>query len=144
MADWVRSHFGDRLALAWKTVLPIVREVRVVAGADAPRPSPLLILEEAPEPAARGAIPSAPNFDPRYRFETFIIGKANEVAATAARTLATAEVGQLQSAVHPWRHGPRQDPLAARDRPRLPGAATAGAQSSRCRPKSSWSSSSAR
>ena len=25
MADWVRSHFGDRLALAWKTVLPIVR-----------------------------------------------------------------------------------------------------------------------
>ena len=28
MADWVRSHFGDRLALAWRTVLPIVREVR--------------------------------------------------------------------------------------------------------------------
>jgi len=27
--------------------------------------------------------------DPRYRFETFIVGKANEVAATAARTLAT-------------------------------------------------------
>ena len=31
MADWVRSHFGDRLALAWKTVLPIVRSVRIVA-----------------------------------------------------------------------------------------------------------------
>ena len=45
MADWVRSHFGERLALAWKTVLPIVREVSVVATADAPRPSPLLILE---------------------------------------------------------------------------------------------------
>ena len=87
MADWVRSHFGERLTLAWKTVLPIVREVRLVAAADAPRPAPLLILEEAPAPAERD--PNAPNFDPRYRFETFIVGKANEVAATAARTLAT-------------------------------------------------------
>ena len=28
MADWVRSHFGERLTLAWKTVLPVVREGR--------------------------------------------------------------------------------------------------------------------
>jgi len=85
MADWVRSHFGERLGLAWKTVLPIVREVRVIAAADAPRPAPLLILEDAPQERD----PNAPNFDPRYRFETFVLGKANEVAATAARTLAT-------------------------------------------------------
>jgi len=89
MADWVRSHFGERLTLAWKTVLPIVREVRVGAAVDAPRPSPLLILEEIPAPPVERD-PSAPNFDPRYRFETFIVGKANEVAATAARTLAGA------------------------------------------------------
>src|SRR5881394_1953178 len=44
MADWVRSHFGERLALAWKTVLPIVRDVKFVAASDAPRPTPLLIL----------------------------------------------------------------------------------------------------
>src|SRR6185295_5102595 len=90
MADWVRSHFGERLTLAWRTILPIVREVRVAAAADAPRPSPLLILEEVPEPPVAVRDPSAPNFDPRYRFETFIVGKANEVAATAARTLAGA------------------------------------------------------
>jgi chromosomal replication initiator protein len=90
MADWVRSHFGERLALAWKTTLPIVRDVRIVAASDAPRPAPLLVLEEIPPgPAERD--PSAPNFDPRYRFESFVVGKANEVAATAARTLATAE-----------------------------------------------------
>ena len=93
MADWVRSHFGDRLALAWKSVLPVVRSVRVVASADGPRPTPLLVLEEIPEapqpPALRD--PQAPNFDRRYRFETFVIGKANEVAATAAKTLATAD-----------------------------------------------------
>ena len=93
MADWVRSHFGDRLALAWKTVLPLVRSVRVAASADGPKPAPLLILEEIPAapqaPVQRD--PSGPNFDARYRFETFVIGKANEVAATAARTLATAD-----------------------------------------------------
>ena len=91
MADWVRSHFGERLALAWKTTLPVVRDVRVVAAADAPRPAPLLILEEIPAPGTVERDPSAPNFDPRYRFESFVVGKANEVAATAARTLATAE-----------------------------------------------------
>ncbi|WP_265570488.1 chromosomal replication initiator protein DnaA [Sphingomicrobium nitratireducens] len=97
MADWVTSHFGDRLQLAWTSALPIVTSVKVVAAADGPRPSPLLILEDTPkaEPASAGASaerdPSAPNFDSRYRFETFVVGKANEVAATAARTLASAD-----------------------------------------------------
>ncbi|HEX4761944.1 MAG TPA: DnaA N-terminal domain-containing protein, partial [Sphingomicrobium sp.] len=39
MADWVRSHFGDRLALAWRSTLPVVRSVRIVAAGDGPRPS---------------------------------------------------------------------------------------------------------
>ncbi len=91
MADWVTSHFGDRLELAWRTVLPIVRSVRIIACADAPKPAPLLVMEEIPAPPAPAERrPDAPNFDPRYRFETFIVGKANEVAATAARTLASA------------------------------------------------------
>ena len=92
MADWVRSHFGDRLTLAWKSVLPIVRSVRIAAASGGPKPAPLLILEEIPEPQpAPVRDPAAPNFDRRYRFDTFVIGKANEVAATAARTLATAD-----------------------------------------------------
>ncbi|WP_407696147.1 chromosomal replication initiator protein DnaA [Sphingomicrobium marinum] len=99
MADWVKSHFGDRLQLAWTSMLPIVKSVKIIASAEAPKPSPLLVLEDTP-PAAQAANaasaggkrdPSAPNFDLRYRFETFVVGKANEVAATAAQTLANAE-----------------------------------------------------
>ena len=93
MADWVRSHFGERLTLAWKTTLPVVREVRVVACEGGPRPAPLLIIDEEPIPAERAAaaaIHPRPAFDPRYSFASFVIGKANEVAATAARTLAEA------------------------------------------------------
>ncbi|WP_118857017.1 chromosomal replication initiator protein DnaA [Sphingomonas mesophila] len=93
MADWVRNHFGERLSLAWRAALPIVRSVSVVAASDAPRPSPLLILEDIPEapPESVARHPDQPNFDSRYRFETFVVGKANEVAATAAKTLANAE-----------------------------------------------------
>ena len=47
----------------------------------------LLLISKSAASSERD--PSAPNFDPRYRFETFIVGKANEVAATAARSLAT-------------------------------------------------------
>ena len=90
MADWVRSHFGERLQLAWRTTLPVVRDVRVVACEGGPRPGPLLILDEAPIPAERAAAAAHPRpaFDLRYSFSSFVIGKANEVAATAARTLA--------------------------------------------------------
>ncbi|MDP9086069.1 MAG: chromosomal replication initiator protein DnaA [Pseudomonadota bacterium] len=93
MADWVRSHFGDRLNLAWRSTLPLVREVRIAAAPDAPKPAPLLVLEEIPEAPDPALIrdPNAPSFDARYRFETFVIGKANEVAATAAKTLATSD-----------------------------------------------------
>jgi chromosomal replication initiator protein len=94
MADWVRSHFGERLQLAWKTTLPVVRDVRVVACDGGPKPAPLLILDDEPAPAARvsaAAKHPRPAFDPRYSFATFVIGKANEVAATAARTLAEAD-----------------------------------------------------
>ena len=94
MADWVRSHFGERLQLAWRTTLPVVREVRVIACEGGPRPAPLLILDPEPLPvesAAAAALAHArPAFDPRYSFQSFVVGKANEVAATAGKTLAEA------------------------------------------------------
>ncbi|URD61434.1 chromosomal replication initiator protein DnaA [Sphingomonas sp. KRR8] len=92
MADWVSSHFRERLQLAWRTTLPIVRDVQIVACEGGPRPAPLLILEEEPAPApVPASVHPRPNFDPRYSFASFIIGKANEVAATAAKTLAEAD-----------------------------------------------------
>ena len=98
MADWVRSHFAERLALAWKSTLPSVREVRIVACEGGLKSARLLTLEEAPVDAdARTALTTnshvhpRPRFDPRYSFAHFVIGKANEIAATAARTLAEAD-----------------------------------------------------
>jgi hypothetical protein len=57
MADWVKSHFGDRLTLAWKTVLPIVRSVQVIAAADAPR-ARILYLDLETTGLSGGALPT--------------------------------------------------------------------------------------
>ena len=45
MADWVRSHFGERLTLAWKTCCRGPRSARDGSSRCA-TPTPLLILEE--------------------------------------------------------------------------------------------------
>lgn len=94
MADWVQTHFAERLALAWRAAVPAIRELVISAGGEAPRtikagdipPAP---PEVASEPDDSG--PYAAPLEPRYRFETFVVGKANEVAFSAARTLATAD-----------------------------------------------------
>ena len=95
MADWVQTHFAERLALAWKAKLPDVRQIRIGVGPAAPRtaavveiPAPAEPAEEAPQ-AAPGLYSVA--LEPRYRFENFVVGKANEVAFSAAQTLATAD-----------------------------------------------------
>jgi chromosomal replication initiator protein len=94
MADWVQTHFADRLALAWRSLLPAVRNVAIRAGGDAAvRAS---AMAEIPAPAEAPAAPEEPGLyaaqlEPRYRFDNFVIGKANEVAFNAARTLATAD-----------------------------------------------------
>ncbi len=94
LADWVRSHYADRLALAWRTHLPMVREVQILVGAPrAATAAEIPAAEPTPEPEARedkGGLYAA-QLEPRYSFDSFVVGKANEVAFNAARTLASAE-----------------------------------------------------
>jgi chromosomal replication initiator protein len=94
MADWVQSHFAERLLLAWRSAIPGIRNVviRVGAGVAPPRTAaeiPAQVPAEA-APEEKGGLYSA-NLEPRYRFDSFVVGKANEVAFNAARTLATAD-----------------------------------------------------
>src|SRR5437868_3791911 len=93
MADWVQTHFAERLTLAWKASVPQVRQLRIGVGPGAPSTAALV---EIPAPPAEKDTKSAPGLyavalEPRYRFENFVVGKANEVAFSAAQTLATSE-----------------------------------------------------
>jgi chromosomal replication initiator protein len=73
-------------------LLPGVRHVVIRAGGDGVR-APAMAEIPAPEPARAQAQAGlyAAQLEPRYRFENFVVGKANEVAFNAARTLASAE-----------------------------------------------------
>lgn len=96
MANWVETHFADQLLAAWRSMLPQVRMVTIEAGGEAVRPALFATadsepaddsmpeLAAAPVPATDGGTP----FEARYSFESFVVGKANEVAYNAARTLA--------------------------------------------------------
>ena len=93
MADWVQTHFSERLTMAWRATLPAVRNVKIGVGAAAPRTAAIV---EIPAPAGNGAPAEAAHIyavalEPRYRFENFVVGKANEVAYNAAKTLAAAK-----------------------------------------------------
>ncbi|TZG29642.1 chromosomal replication initiator protein DnaA [Sphingomonas montanisoli] len=96
MANWVNTHFIDHLRQAWRATLPQIVDVAIVAGMVA------TIVEDAQfaaEPVVETPVEAAPavvdagagrssQFEPRYSFDTFVVGKANEVAYNAAKTLA--------------------------------------------------------
>nr|WP_299595639.1 chromosomal replication initiator protein DnaA [Sphingomonas bacterium] len=102
MAQWVETHFAEQLLAAWKAMLPQVRTVIIEAGATPPRSAgadaaparfaaPAEPEEEAESPAdgpPPGADERGTPLEPRYSFDSFVVGKANEVAYNAARTLA--------------------------------------------------------
>jgi len=95
MADWVQTHFAERLALAWKAKVPNVRQIRIGVGPAAPSTAAIVEIPapaESNEPVGKernGLYAVA--LEPRYRFESFVVGKANEVAFNAAQTLASAD-----------------------------------------------------
>jgi len=97
MATWVQNHFAEQISAAWRAMLPQVRHVVIEAATDGATRTTLETV--APEPEAKAVEPArAPvnkgtALDPRYSFDSFVVGKANELAYNAARTLA--EGGKL-------------------------------------------------
>ncbi|MBW8744367.1 MAG: chromosomal replication initiator protein DnaA [Sphingomonas sp.] len=99
MATWVQNHFAEQIGAAWKAMLPQVRHVIIEASADAPARSTVeAVATPEPEVKSAEATPAAPvnrgtALDARYTFDSFVVGKANELAYNAAKTLA--EGGKL-------------------------------------------------
>jgi chromosomal replication initiator protein len=94
MASWVETHYSERLRHVWRAHLPAIRRVAMVAAADG---AALALFDPGPEPAPEPAEVSSADvaddpapvaLDPRYTFDSFVVGKANEVAYNAARTVA--------------------------------------------------------
>ena len=93
VAEWVGNHFMEQIGAAWRAMLPQVRTVSLDAAVTAPARAEIRAVPavEAPvaEPAATGSSP----LNQKLTFDSFVVGKANELAYNAARTLA--EGGRL-------------------------------------------------
>ncbi|WP_421883135.1 chromosomal replication initiator protein DnaA [Pacificispira sp.] len=97
MRNWIESQYGERLTALWASERQSIRTVSVrqakqrPSAQDLPEEAaalPAAELTEAPEDVAAANL-SAP-IDPRFTFETFIVGKPNELAFAAARRVAEA------------------------------------------------------
>lgn len=102
MTDWVRNHYAERLTHEFRAQLPQVRDVvvetvsalqaRIVPPAALPESKPAPVATPAPI-AFAAAVPQRapaerPAFDPRYRFDRFVVSASNRVAFNAAKALA--------------------------------------------------------
>ena len=93
MANWVETHYAERLLHAWRAHLPEISAIAVITAADVGKPALFAIeaepaiAEEADRVPETDTFP-APALEPRYSFDNFVVGKSNEVAYNAARTVA--------------------------------------------------------
>ena len=88
LADWISSHYLERLRSLWSAHCPQIGHVLLSvqpalrSDAAAAPAAPLAPVAAAPAPCI--GLP----LEPRYSFDSFVVGKSNELAYNAARTLA--------------------------------------------------------
>jgi chromosomal replication initiator protein len=120
LRDWVRTHYGDLLTTLWQAEAQTVRRVVLKVGSGAGE-SPANALAESVSPLpraleARAAEPrtaeprsieprwadprgderptDAATLDPRFTFDSFVVGKPNEFACACARRVAELPASQ--------------------------------------------------
>ena len=94
MRDWVVSHYADKIRTLWGDEAGAEAQIDILVR---PSGQSTQTVRDAVEEPARDrpndqslAEAGAP-LDPRFTFENFVVGKANELAYAAARRVAEAE-----------------------------------------------------
>ncbi|WP_121629343.1 chromosomal replication initiator protein DnaA [Tropicibacter alexandrii] len=89
---YVSQNFGDMLLAQMSRVSPVIRRlafdaVRASNNPSAPAAAPVEATAPVAAEPARDPLPGAP-LDARFTFDTFVVGKPNELAHAAARRVA--------------------------------------------------------
>jgi chromosomal replication initiator protein len=93
-ASWVSDHYADRIRLAWGTVNPAVRQLKIRTKPGAPRVEMLQANTSTDRVSAAHVVESMPtrsSLDPRLTFANFVRGQTNVLAVTAAERVAAPE-----------------------------------------------------
>jgi chromosomal replication initiator protein len=111
LRDWVRTHYGEKITSLWQQEDPAIRSVEIRVGkarpgedgpedlrhnglaeslAPAPKPPPSFpqMMRHSPNNASRVVDEVSAPLDPRFTFDSFVVGKPNEFAYACARRVA--------------------------------------------------------
>src|SRR5437870_3603484 len=88
--DWITKHYSGVIDEALVEVNRANAAVSFVAAPLAERETPAPPPIEAPEPTIPPATTSVAGLNPRYTFDTFIVGSSNQFAHAACRAVAEA------------------------------------------------------
>jgi chromosomal replication initiator protein len=111
LRDWVRSHYGDRLNALWHGEDPAIRRVDIRVGRGLSTGGLAESLAASPTPAKSAGAPVQPSvgraeermeardqlavtLEPRFTFQSFVVGKPNEFAYACARRVAERPASQ--------------------------------------------------
>jgi chromosomal replication initiator protein len=91
--DWLTKHYSGLIAEAMAEVQTSSLDVHFIADAQGEAHQPAIAADEAP-PAETEALlvvePGSAGLNPRYTFDTFIVGSSNQFAHAACRAVAEA------------------------------------------------------
>lgn len=93
-ASWVSDHYADRIRLAWTSVNPLVRQLKIRTKPGAARVEmlqPTNVVERAAAAPMGEGLPARSQLDPRMTFANFVKGQTNALALSAAERVAAAE-----------------------------------------------------
>lgn len=93
-ASWVSDHYADRIRLAWSSINPSIRQLKIRARPGAARVEMLQNAgtnERAAAVHVNEALPVRSPLDSRMTFANFVKGQTNVLALSAAERVAAAE-----------------------------------------------------
>jgi chromosomal replication initiator protein len=98
---WLEERYSQRLSAALRQVVGTDMTVRIIVDRSIPTAeqsaeAEALLVQTAEEPRVEQSVPSATqsvpasDFDPKYTFDSFVVGESNRFARNAARAVAEA------------------------------------------------------
>ncbi len=95
--NWVANKYQSEILKNLKTIAPEIREIKYQVGSNTgsnkTQEAPQNTLKKEPSLRTQTPTNSAPALSPKYTFETFIVGKNNELAHAAATAAAKSPGG---------------------------------------------------
>ncbi len=85
--NYVSQKFGDQILYHLRNVDPAIRRVHFKVPANPAQPAPRAPRPAKAAPVREAQIPAAP-LDKRFTFDSFVVGKPNELAHAAAKRVA--------------------------------------------------------